>query len=118
MNQEKERMVERQAERQAKWLDELLAEPHAAPPTLARRILDDLPSQNRWQRLLDWLMPGGGELGLWRPAAAALLPLAFGFALGLGVGAQAEDSLQDDVLLLAFSDSYIETTAYGGEGDD
>ena len=113
-----ERRAERLAERHAEWLDELLAEPHATPPALAKRILDNLPSQSRWQRFLDWLTPVDRQAALWRPALAALVPLAFGFALGLGLGAQGEDALYDDVLLLAFSDSYIETTAYGGEGDD
>ena len=126
MNQENERIAGRQPERRAEWLDErfeakldeLLAEPHAAPPALAKRILEALPSQSRRQRFLDWLTPAGGEVGLWRPVAAALVPLAFGFALGLGVGAPGGDPLQDDVLLIAFSDSYIESAAYGGEGDD
>ena len=102
----------------AERLDQMLGEPHAAPSGLAKRILDNLPSQSRWQRFLDWLTPADRQAALWRPALAALVPLAFGFALGLGVGAQGEDALYDDVLLLAFSDSYIETTAYGGEGDD
>ncbi len=106
------------AERHAEWLDDLLAEPHAAPPALTSRILEGLPSQSRWQRFFDWLAPADRQSRLWRPAAAALLPLAFGFALGLGVGEQGEDSLHDDVLLLAFTDSYFETSAYGGGDDD
>ncbi len=114
MNERNEPFAGRRADR----LDELLAEPHAAPPALARRILDELPSQSRWQRFFEWLAPAGRDGRLWRPAVAALLPLAFGFALGLGVGVQGEDSLYDDVLLLAFTDSYFETSAYGGDGDD
>ena len=97
-------------------LDELLAEPHAAPPALAKRILGELPPQSRWQRLVDWVLPASSESGLWRPFAAALAPLALGFALGLGSGAQDEDALYDDVLVLAFSDSYFETNGdYGDE---
>ena len=116
MNERDEPFAERRAER----LDELLAEPYAAPPALARRILDGLPSQSRWQRFFDWLTPADRDGRLWRPAAVALLPLAFGFALGLGVGVgvQGEDSLYDDVLLLAFTDSYFETSAYGGGDHD
>ena len=34
------RAAQRLAEPPAEWLDELLAEPHAAPPGLAGRILD------------------------------------------------------------------------------
>lgn len=114
MNERNEPFAGRRADR----LDELLAEPHAAPPALARRILDELPSQSRWQRFFEWLAPAGRDGRLWRLAVAALLPLAFGFALGLGVGVQGEDSLYDDVLLLAFTDSYFETSAYGGGDDD
>ena len=104
------------AERHAEWLDELLAEPHAAPRALARRIVHALPSQSRWQRFLDWLLPADRESRLWRPAAAALLPLALGFALGFGSGTQDQDPLYDDVLVLAFSDDYFETN--GGYGDE
>lgn len=118
MNERDEPLAERRAEWHAERLDELLAEPYDAPPALARRILDGLPSQSRWQRFFDWLTPADRDGRLWRPAVAALLPLAFGFALGLGVGEQGEDSLYDDVLLLAFTDSYFETSAYGGDGDD
>ena len=122
MKEKNESFAERDTEQHAQWpterFDELLAEPHAAPPALAKRILDDLPAQSRWQRFFDWLTPVDRDGWLWRPAAAALLPLLFGFALGLGVGEQGEDTLYDDVLLLAFTDSYFETNAYGGEGDD
>ena len=118
MNERDEPLAERRAEWHAERLDELLAEPYVAPPALARRILDGLPSQSRWQRFFEWLTPADRDGRLWRPAVAALLPLAFGFALGLGVGEQGEDSLYDDVLLLAFTDSYFETSVYGGEGDD
>ena len=114
MNERNEPFAERRADR----LDELLAEPHAAPPALAKRILDGLPSQSRWQRFFDWLAPVDRDGRLWRPVAAALVPLAFGFALGLGVGEQDGGSLHDDVLLLAFTDSYFETSVYGGGGDD
>ena len=104
------------AEPFADRLDELLREPHAAPPRLAKRILDKLPPQSRWQRLLDWMLPVTWADGLWRPAAAALAPLALGFALGLGSGAQEEDALYDDVLVLAFSDSFFATNGdYGDE---
>ena len=118
MNERNEPFAGRRADQYSDRLDELLAEPNAAPPALARRILDGLPSQSRWQRFFEWLAPAGRDGRLWRPAAAALLPLAFGFALGLGVGVQGEDSLYDDVLLLAFTDSYFETSAYGGGDDD
>lgn len=104
------------ADRQAERLDELLVEPHAAPPTLARRIVHALPSQSRWQRILDWLLPADRESRLWRPAAVALLPLALGFALGFGSGTQDEDPLYDDVLVLAFSDDYFATN--GGYVDE
>ena len=104
------------AERHAEWLDELLAEAHAAPPTLAARIAQALPPQSRWQRILDGLLPAGRDSRLWRPAAAALLPLALGFALGFGSGTQDEDPLYDDVLVLAFSEDYFETN--GGYGDE
>ena len=104
------------AEPGADWLDRLLTEPHVAPPELAGRILDDLPPQGRWQRMLDAVLPTPGEGGRWRPLAAALVPLALGFALGLGSGAQTQDPLYDDLLILAFSDSYFETTGdYGDE---
>ena len=108
--------TEPSAERHAEWLDELLAEPHAAPRALARRIVQALPSQSRRQRILDWLLPADRESRLWRPAAAALLPMALGFALGFGSGSQDEDPLYDDVLVLAFSDDYFETN--GGYGDE
>ena len=105
------------ADRQAEWLDDLLAEPHAAPPALARRIVHALPLQSRWQGILDWLLPPGDRQSrLWRPAAAAALPLALGFALGFGSGTQDEDPLYDDVLVLAFSEHYFETNA--GYGDE
>ena len=109
MKHDNELLAERQAERQAERLDDLLAQPHAAPPALAKRILDDLPPQSRWRRFLDSALPSAWQGGLWRPAAAALAPLALGFALGLGSGIPDEDPLYDDVLMLAFSDSYFET---------
>ena len=116
------RAAQRLAEPPAEWLDELLAEPHAAPPGLAGRILDQLPPQSRWQGLFGWLTPEVRDVAWWRPAAAALAPLLFGFALGLGVGEPGEESLYDDVLLLAFTEGYFETPAetpaQGGEGND
>ena len=104
------------AEQPADWVDNLLGEPHSAPPDLAGRILDRLPPQSGWQRLFDWLLPSSSGDGLWRPVAVALVPLALGFALGLGSGAQDPDPLYDDVLALAFSDTYLATNeGYGNE---
>ncbi len=90
-------------------LDDLLAVPHAAPPALAERILNNLPPQSRWRRFLDPELPLAWQGGRWRPAATALASLALGFALGLGSATPDEDPLYDDVLVLAFSDSYFET---------
>jgi len=102
----------------AERLDRLLAEPHAAPPSLADRILENLPAQSRPPRLLDGLLPSTWDGGLWRPATVAL---ALGVALGLGAGTQAqqaEDAHYGDVLVLAFSASYVAVDAYEGLGDE
>jgi len=83
---------------EAQQLDAALDAVFAAAPAplgLKTRILAKAPRREPW---LDWL-----AVKLWRPVSLACVPLALGFALGMGVDEDTGD-LEDSVLV-AFSDA-------------
>jgi hypothetical protein len=92
-------MVEAQA--LERWLDE--GRNHRAPPQLRQRILAQLPPRDVWQRAADWF-----ATALWRPALAGACALLLGFATGALLPAASEDTLLDDVAVLAFTETYQE----------
>ena len=81
----------------------------AAPPHLAARI--GALARDPWQRLTDWF-----GAALWRPVAAACLPLSLGFVIGLTMNpiSEADAYLAAEVGLMAFSPSYTELAGDGG----
>jgi len=83
-------------------LDRELALFQVATPPSMDRILAARPLPGPLERLLAWLVPAApGQL--WRPALAAMLPLALGVVLGAGLPAplDAEGWEQQERLLLA-----------------
>jgi hypothetical protein len=76
----------RALQRAAQALDEELALFHVSPAPPLDRVLAAIPRPGRLERLLSWLVPAA-PAQLWRPALAAMLPLALGVALGAGVPA-------------------------------
>jgi len=86
----------------AQALDRELALFRVAPPPSIDLILAARPQPGALERLLAWLVPAApGQL--WRPALAAMLPLALGVVLGAGLPASldAEGWEQQERLLLA-----------------
>jgi len=74
----------RALQREARALDRELALFQVAPPPSVDRILAARPQPGALERLLAWLVPAvPGQL--WRPALAAMLPLALGVVLGAGL---------------------------------
>lgn len=79
---------------------------------LEQRILNqELPSQQSWMdSFIRWLVPDGFNLQLWRPAAAACLPLFFGIVVGnfysFGISEQdpALEYWDDELTLLSLND--------------
>ncbi len=78
----------------------------SAPATaeLRGRILGELPI-DRWRTLSEWF-----HAALWRPVAAAAMPLILGFAIGFFQqppnGQIDEQNLADELSSLAFTDSF------------
>ena len=75
---------------------------HRATPGLDVKILEQLPPKDDLQRIVDWLAGA-----LWRPALAAAIPLALGFALGVTMPEE-DSQLADELSLMAFSATYEE----------
>lgn len=73
--------------REAKLLDEALAAFQPPHVDLTVQIMSAIP-RSALDRLVEWLVPTPPSLW-WRPAAAAMLPLA----LGIGIGALSPDFL-------------------------
>jgi hypothetical protein len=69
-------------------LDELRRNEPQAPPHLVTRILANTPEATAAERLTAWL-----TAGIWRGAAAAVLPLLVGFVLGVTGSSTAADDL-------------------------
>lgn len=92
----------RALKRTAQALDGELALFQVAPPPPLGRILAARPRPGAVERLLAWLVPAA-PVELWRPALAAILPLALGVALGAGLSApfDAGGWEQQERLLLA-----------------
>jgi len=71
---------------------------HQAPDYLATKILANLPTQEPFEQLFSWF-----GASIWRGALTALLPLALGFSLGVGIGsndAQEQDPWLDTESLM------------------
>ncbi|MHA7815989.1 MAG: hypothetical protein ACX93N_05900 [Pseudohaliea sp.] len=92
----------RDLQRAARALDEELALFQVASPPPVSRILAARPGPGAVERLLAWMVPAA-PLQLWRPALAAMLPLALGVLLGAGLPASLETDgwEQQERLLLA-----------------
>ncbi|MCZ6710705.1 MAG: hypothetical protein O7B25_10105 [Gammaproteobacteria bacterium] len=88
---------------EARAMDRWLASAadHQAPSGLAAKIIDQIPGQDSWQSLLDWF-----SAALWRPALAAACMLLLGFATGLALPRINDDSMLDDLSMLAFNPTY------------
>ena len=88
--------------RAAQALDGELALFQVAPPPPLDRILAARRRPGAVERLLAWLVPAA-PVELWRPALAAMLPLALGVALGAGLPASFDAGgwEQQERLLLA-----------------
>ena len=67
----------------ARALDRELATYTVAPPPPLQRVLAARPRPSGPERFLGWLVPAA-PLQLWRPALAAMLPLALGLVIGVG----------------------------------
>jgi len=74
----------------------------AAAPGLGSRIVTGVPPQ-AWSGVVEWF-----TAALWRPALAAALTLAFGFALGVYQQQPLDEDLADELSLLAFSPAFEE----------
>lgn len=94
----------RQLHAHANRIDALLAMEHRAPANLQRKILDQIATEDVWQRLADWFANA-----FWKPTLAAACMLVVGFAYGLAnnVDSLAEGDLEE-VSMLAFFDDYQE----------
>jgi hypothetical protein len=88
-----------EAQAMDRWL--VSATNHQAPSDLARRIIDQLPAQDPWQRIVDWF-----SAALWRPALAATCMLLVGFVAGIALPQSNDDSMLDDLSMLAFNPTY------------
>jgi hypothetical protein len=82
-----------------RWLAS--ANDHQAPADLARKIIEQIPADDPWQGLLDWF-----SAALWRPALAGACMLLLGFATGLASPQINDDSMLDDLSMLAFNPAY------------
>ncbi|MFK7865274.1 MAG: hypothetical protein AB8B95_13730 [Pseudohongiellaceae bacterium] len=79
---------------------------------LEQRVLSQqLPSRNTWiDSAIQWLVPNGFGIQLWRPVAAGILPLVFGiavgnfFSFGISDPELALGYWDDELALLSFSD--------------
>jgi hypothetical protein len=89
----------------AQHLDQWLASgaEHQVSFGLERKILEQIPSQDFLQQVVDWF-----SAALWRPTFAATCALLVGFMSGLALPELNDDALLDDVSMLAFSASYEE----------
>jgi len=82
----------------------------ADPPQLARlrARIRHAPGPSRLDRLLDWLMPGPGSSAkrIWRPVAAACMPLLLGLGIGFLSGGENGDELTvlEELQLLAITE--------------
>ncbi len=99
--EEAARLLDR-ARQLAQLFDNLPLEPAAAG--LRGRILAELPVDS-WRALSEWF-----HAALWRPLAAAAMPLILGFAIGVfqqpPSGEVYAQNLADELSLLPFTDSF------------
>ncbi len=87
----------------AEQLDAQLSQPAelAANPQLQQRITSALAGRKQFDgldRLIQWF-----AASLWRPSVAAAVPLLLGFIIGTAAPIAAEDSLAEELGLLAFT---------------
>ncbi len=92
----------RALQRAARALDRELALFRVAPPPSIDCILAARPQPGALERLFAWLVPAA-PAQLWRPALAAMLPLALGVVIGAGLPAPLDAAgwEQQERLLLA-----------------
>lgn len=87
--------------------------PTAAPDVarMRRELLARIGGSSLINRVLAWLTNGtSGWSRTWRPAVLALVPLAFGFSLGLALPARDEPdaAMAEEVSLFAFQEATYE----------
>jgi hypothetical protein len=99
-----------QHQRLESMLDEITA---PSFPGLQSKVLSQqLPQQpvSALDSVINWLLPTNLGLQLWRPVAAACLPLVFGimvgnyFSFGVNNESVALESWDDELVLLSFND--------------
>jgi hypothetical protein len=83
-------------------LADLAAQHPTAPSYLAGRIVANLPAPNAFEFIRTWLLRS-----VWRGATALILPLALGFALGLGNRVEQDESWAESESLV-FADTLLE----------
>ena len=77
------------------------APPDTVTPGLAQRITSNLSPAAQWPAWVTWLTSTR-----WRPARLALVPVLFGFAIGVAMPQSIDTSLSEELTWSALSDDY------------